>query len=86
MYVDKSEENVYINDLEQLSCKIFESKFKSSPNSKRHDQMFHLKQGTDTEFQCDFCNEIFDNKRKLHYHIQNIHKICSLCARIFPNL
>ena len=50
---------------------------------KRHDQRFHLKQGTDNAFKCDFCNEIFAEKRKLNDHIGNIHKKCSLCERIF---
>ena len=51
---------------------------------KRHDQRFHLKQGSNTEFKCDFCNNIFVDKRTLYDHIQNISKKCTLCARIFP--
>ena len=51
-----------VKDLEQLSCEICESKFKSSTNLKRHDQRFHLKQGSDNEFKCDFCKEISAEK------------------------
>ena len=61
-YVEESGEPV--KDLEQLTCEICESKFKSSTNLKRHDQRFHLKQGTDNTFKCDFCNEIFAEKKK----------------------
>ena len=53
-----------VKDLEQLSWEIFESKCKSSTNLKRHDQRFHLKQGKDSAFKCDFCNEIFAEKKK----------------------
>ena len=50
---------------------------------KRHYQIFHSKQGTYNAFKCDFCDEIFAEKRKLNDQIQTIHKKCSLCERIF---
>ena len=50
----------------------------------RHDQRFHLRQGTDNEFKCDFCNETFADKIMLCDHIPNIHKKCTLCAKMFP--
>ena len=61
-YKEESEEHV--EDIEQLSCEISESKCKSSTNLKRHDQRFHLKRGTDNEFKCDFRNEIFADRKK----------------------
>ena len=64
IYWNEIEEYVYGNDLEKPSCEICESKFKSSTNLKRHDQRFHLKQGLGNEFKCDFCNEIFAEKKK----------------------
>ena len=72
-YVEESEEHA--KNLEQLSCEICESKFRSSTNLKRHDQRFHLNQGTDNEFKCDFCNEIFAEKQ-LNDHKRNTHKKC----------
>ena len=50
----------------------------------RHDQRFHLRQGTVNEFKCDFCNETFADKIMLCDHIPNIHKKCTLCAKMFP--
>ena len=45
-----------------------------------------MKQGTETNFKCDFCNDIFTTKINLCDHIINIHKKCTPCAKIFPNL
>ena len=70
---------------EQLSCDICENKFKSLANLTWHDQRFHLKQGTVNEFNCDFCNETYADKIMLCDHITNIHKKCTLCAKMFPN-
>ena len=50
----------------------------------RHDQRFHLRQGTVNEFKCDFCNETFADKIMLCDHITNLHKKCTLCAKRFP--
>ena len=68
---------------EELSCDICESKFKSIDNLKRHDQRFHITQGTDTTFKCDFCNGKFADKGRLFDHIKITHKKCSLCAKTF---
>ena len=61
-------------DIEQFACDICESKFKTLANLKRYDQRFHLKLGTDSEFKCDFCHDIFADKTKLSDHTIKIHK------------
>ena len=78
IYIEEEEEK------EQLSCDICENKFKSLANLTRHDQRFHLRQGTVNEFKCDFCNETFADKIMLCDHIANIQKKCTLCAKMFP--
>ena len=78
METDMKEEIVLEEKKEtkQLSCDICESKFKSIDNLKRHDQRFHITQGTDTTFKCDFCNGKFADKGRLCDHIKNTHKKC----------
>ena len=97
LYFTRTDDNVFVetdlkdeiyieekNEIEQLLCDLCESKFKNIDNLKRHDQRFHIKQGTDTTFKCDFCNEIFEDKRRLCDHIKTTHKKCSFCAKISP--
>ena len=69
--------------IEQYACDICESKFKTLANLKRHDQRFHLKLGTDSEFKCDFCHDIFADKTKLSDHTIKIHKKWTICAKLF---
>ena len=51
----------------------------------RQDQIFHLRQGTDNEFKCDFFTETFAGIIELCDHITNKHKKCTLFANTFPN-
>ena len=75
----KSDDDVSVEtDIkEELSCDICESKFKSIDNLKRHDIRFHITQGTDTTFKCDFFNENLQIKEgsviTLKIHIRNVH-------------
>ena len=56
----------------------------SSDNLKRYDQRFHVKQGADTTFKCDFSKATFvDLKKALWSHNKTLKK-CPICAKIFP--
>ena len=84
--VNDSKEECHIEEQEEINqfgCDICESTFKTLANLKRHDQRFHLKLGTNSEFKCDFCNDIFADKNKLTDHALNFHKKCPLCAKRF---
>ena len=79
------EENHLVKEEEiyQVLYDICENRFKSQANLSRHDQRFHVRQGTVNKLKYDFCTETFADKMKLCDHIANIHKKCALCDKRF---
>ena len=37
-------------------------------------------------YKCDNCNEMFDNKLKLKYHMTKEHIGCAICIKVFPTI
>ena len=77
--VDKTENS------DGFNCDICIKVLKSKANLTNHDKKYHMVKGRNL-YKCDNCNEKFDDKPKLKYHITKEHIGCTICQKIFPTI
>ena len=71
----------------QINCDICQKIFMSKDNLQTHDKKIHMKRIANKGFiyKCDQCNFTSIKKSEIHIHINEKHKKCDMCKRIFTN-
>ena len=80
-------ENKECKTTNQTKCDICQKIFKSTDNLQTHDEKFHMKiiANKGRIFKCDQCGFTSKDKSEVHDHINERHKKCDICERIFTN-
>ena len=75
----------HMRELHKKACHFCGSVFQTAQQKTKH-----ISESHSVNKECTICNEKFENKRKLEYHMFNVHKetvhLCSLCGKKYPDI